>query len=131
MQTNNIEKQQKNNTKVSVRIKGMHCASCASIIEKTITKDPAVKTVSVNFATEKVSIEFDDTLTSVSKLSESLKPLGYGFVEEKNNMNHDMSEMGHDMSKMTNYENDAQIDSLRKKVYISLSLAFVSVFIML
>lgn len=103
----------------------MHCASCASIIEKTLKKDVAVKSVSVNFGTEKAKLDFDDTITNISKLSESIKPLGYEFME-KDLMNH----MDHDMSKMGN-ENKSEVESLKQKVIIGLSLAFVSVVIMI
>jgi len=106
-----------------LKIKGMHCASCASIIEKTIKKDTDVKTVSVNFATEKASLEFDDTKTNVSKLSESIKSLGYEFVEEENHMNHDMS-------KMEETENNSEIKAMKRNVIIGLILAFVSGIIM-
>ena len=120
----NINLQQKNNVKVSVRIKGMHCASCASIIEKTIKKDVGVKSVSVNFGTEKTKLDFDDEQTNISKLSESIKPLGYEFIEEIH-MNH----MDHDMSKMNN-ENKSEVETLKKNVIVGLSLAFVSIVIM-
>ncbi len=110
--------------KINLAIKGMHCASCASIIEKTLKKDMGVKSVSVNFGTEKAKIDFDDTQTSVSKLSESIKPLGYEFIEEDH-----MKNIDHDMSKMDN-ENKSEVESLKKNVIIGLSLAFVSVAIM-
>jgi copper chaperone CopZ len=34
------------------RVKGMHCASCASIIEKTLKKVDGVQHVEVNYGTE-------------------------------------------------------------------------------
>ncbi|MEI6480054.1 MAG: heavy metal translocating P-type ATPase [bacterium] len=110
--------------KIKAKIIGMHCASCASIIEKTLRKDDAVKSVSVNFGTEKAKIDFDDTQTNISKLSESIKPLGYEFVEED-----DMNYVDHDMSNIGN-ENKSEVDALKKNVIIGLSLAFVSVVIM-
>lgn len=60
----------------------MHCASCASIIEKALTKAPGVGSVSVNFGTEKAKIEFDSNLTSTSKLSREIEPLGYSILED-------------------------------------------------
>ena len=114
-----------------LKIKGMHCASCASILERTVKKDTAVKNVSVNFATEKASLEFDDNLTSASKLSEIIKPLGYEFVEEDNHMDHDMSDMNHDMSKMMNEDKKSEINVLRKNLILGLSFAFISIIFML
>ena len=59
------------------RIKGMHCASCATIIEKELGKAAGVNAVSVNFGTEKAKIEFDPAVTDAHKLSERIEPLGY------------------------------------------------------
>jgi Cu+-exporting ATPase len=130
MLNNKSDLQQKNNTKVSVRIKGMHCASCASIIEKTLKKDSTIKSVSVNFATEKANLEFDDTRTNISKLSESIKSLGYEFVEEKNVKNHSITEVDHDMGKMIDGGKKSEIKLFKKNVTIALVLAFVSASVM-
>ena len=109
----------------------MHCASCASIIEKTIKKDSAVQNVSVNFATEKVSLEFDDALTNVAKLSESVKPLGYEFVEDKDVIDQGLNHMDHDMKHMGGGDKISEADSMKSKVVIVLSLAFISVIVMI
>ena len=67
--------------KVTVPIKGMHCASCALVIEKTLSKAEGVKEVKVNYGTEKASIEYDKDKVSLTKMSDLLKPLGYEFIE--------------------------------------------------
>ena len=43
-----------------LKIKGMHCASCATIIEKKLKKVSGVINANVNFATEKASIEYEN-----------------------------------------------------------------------
>ena len=40
------------------RIKGMHCASCAGIIEKTLKKAEGVESVEVNYGTETAKVVF-------------------------------------------------------------------------
>ncbi|MCX6790603.1 MAG: heavy metal-associated domain-containing protein, partial [Candidatus Gribaldobacteria bacterium] len=50
------------NQKVSLNLSGMHCASCASVIEKSIQETPGVKTASVNFAAEKARVVFDGSV---------------------------------------------------------------------
>ena len=40
------------------QVKGMHCASCASIIEKTLKKIDGVESIEVNPGTEKAKISF-------------------------------------------------------------------------
>jgi P-type Cu+ transporter len=39
-------------------IKGMHCASCAAIIEKTLKKVAGVHQVQANFGTETAKVSF-------------------------------------------------------------------------
>ena len=69
--------------KVTVPIKGMHCASCALVIEKTLSKTEGVKEVKVNYGTEKASIEYDKEKVSLIKMSDLLKPFGYEFIESE------------------------------------------------
>ena len=42
------------------KIKGMHCASCANIIEKTLNKTSGVNSIQVNYGTETAKIDFDE-----------------------------------------------------------------------
>jgi P-type Cu+ transporter len=46
-------------TTATYQVKGMHCASCVSVIEKTVKKKPGVDNVSVNLATETAQITHD------------------------------------------------------------------------
>jgi len=58
-------------------ISGLHCASCAGIIERSLKKVPGVKTSNVNFAAEKASITFDEASTNVDNLLAAVKKAGY------------------------------------------------------
>ena len=42
------------------KVKGMHCASCASIIERTVKKIDGVESIEVNPGTENAKISFDE-----------------------------------------------------------------------
>lgn len=44
--------------KATIGIMGMHCASCAMIIEGGLKKTEGVKSAAVNFATSRATIEF-------------------------------------------------------------------------
>ena len=57
-------------------IVGMHCASCKLLIEKTISKLDGVKRVQVNYSSELMSIEYDDTLVSISDLKSAVSRAG-------------------------------------------------------
>lgn len=59
------------------KIKGMHCASCASIIEKEFKKTDGVESVEVNFGTETAKVSFDSSKTNPHHLSKKIELLGY------------------------------------------------------
>jgi len=61
-------------------VKGMHCASCSSLIEKTFKKVSGVESVEVNYGTEKAKISFDPTKTNPVELSKHIEPLGYSLA---------------------------------------------------
>lgn len=63
--------------KITAHVSGMHCASCVMRIEKTIGKQPGVKDVAVNFATQEARMTIDPSQTNVGTLSETIKPFGY------------------------------------------------------
>ena len=62
------------------RVKGMHCASCSAIIEKTLKKVPGVGSVEVNYGTETAKVSFDQAVTDPHALSKKIEPLGYTLV---------------------------------------------------
>ncbi len=60
---------------------GMTCANCASTIERTLTKKvPGVLSANANFADERVSVEYDPSVTNVEKMAEAVKKAGYKLV---------------------------------------------------
>ncbi|MFH1444480.1 MAG: heavy metal translocating P-type ATPase [Candidatus Peregrinibacteria bacterium] len=65
------------NGKVSLSLKGMHCASCAGLIERSLKKLPGIQSANVNFAAEKASVLFDPTKTSTEKLIHAVEQAGY------------------------------------------------------
>jgi len=65
-----------------LKIQGMHCASCAVNIENALKKEKGVKSVNVNFASEKVVLEYDEVAISLEKIKKIIKDSGYGAEEE-------------------------------------------------
>ena len=67
--------------KTIIKIQGMHCASCATILNKALSKAEGVKNASVNFSTERASIEYEPKQTDEDKILRVIKSKGYqGFV---------------------------------------------------
>ncbi|AII54314.1 heavy metal translocating P-type ATPase [Hymenobacter sp. APR13] len=62
-------------------IEGMTCASCASFVEKSLTRTPGVQRAVVNFATEKATIDYLPTQASPATLKEAVVNAGYGVTE--------------------------------------------------
>lgn len=58
-------------------IKGMHCASCATIIEKNLKKSEGVLDAQVNYGTESAKVSFDIEKTNPHHLSKKIEPYGY------------------------------------------------------
>ncbi|MGF6958539.1 heavy metal translocating P-type ATPase [Paraburkholderia youngii] len=61
---------------VELDIGGMTCASCASRVEKALTRLPGVARASVNLATERARVESDATLAP-QQLAEAVRKAGY------------------------------------------------------
>ncbi len=72
-------------SRVIFPISGMHCASCAANIGRTLRKDQGIIDASVNYGSEQALVEYDETQTSEKKISESVAKLGYtAHIGEKN-----------------------------------------------
>lgn len=63
-------------------ISGMHCASCAITIEKALKKVPGVKSATTNFATEKATVEYEDS-TKEDELQMAVEKTGYKLIVER------------------------------------------------
>lgn len=114
-------------------VKGMHCASCASIIEKTLSKVDGVHSIEVNPGTETAKISYDDSKTSPEHLSSLIEPLGYSLsLPTATSMGMSESEhAAHLGINQTKSEKLAEIAAMRTTVLTLLPLAVFTVLIML
>jgi P-type Cu+ transporter len=67
----------------TVGIEGMHCASCASSVEKSLGKVPGVVVAVVNLATESASVKFDPEHTGEKDLSRAVESAGFRMVSRE------------------------------------------------
>lgn len=103
--------------RISLELSGMHCASCAGLIERGLKKTPGVVSASVNFAAEKALVTFNDNKVDENGLIDAVKRAGYqAEVEQKN----DKSE-----------KKKQEIDSLFKKFLVSLVLSLPMLYFMM
>ena len=63
--------------RIDLELTGMTCASCASRIEKKLNRLDGVH-ATVNYATEKATVEFDADAVSADQLVEAVESIGYG-----------------------------------------------------
>ena len=123
------------------KVKGMHCASCSSIIERTVSKMDGVESIEVNPGTENAKISFDMDKTSPEKFNEKLEPLGYSLMANTDEHKmHNMSAKDMGMSEdehrehlglsQSKTEKLIELKDMKSKLTIAIPLAIVSVFVM-
>ncbi len=123
-------------------VKGMHCASCAGIIEKTFKKTEGVDFAEVNYGTEKVKVVFDESKISAKALSKKIEPLGYSLALDQENKhahgNQSAEEMGmspdehaaHLGLNQSKKEKLAEVAQQRSLVLSAIPLAIFAAFVM-
>jgi Cu+-exporting ATPase len=68
-------------TRLEFPVRGMTCANCALNIERTLGKKvPGVVSASVNFASERLALEYLPSLTSLEEIAGVLKRIGFEAV---------------------------------------------------
>jgi Cu+-exporting ATPase len=120
-----------NNTK-TYKVKGMHCASCAGIIEKTFKKTDGVQSVEVNYGTETAKVSFDESKTNPQDLSQKIEKMGYSLdlpTAEEMGMSAD-EHAGHLGLNQSKKEKLAEVATMRSLVISAIPLAIVSIFFM-
>ena len=74
------------NQKIILKVIGLHCASCVSNIENDLAREKGIKSVNVNFASEKAYIEFNPSKIKIDQIQKIIEMLGYKSVIDTNNM---------------------------------------------
>lgn len=63
-----------------LKVKGMHCASCSTLIDKLIGKEEGVTAIQTNYGAEKTAIEYDEKKISLEKIDELMNKIGYDLI---------------------------------------------------
>jgi Cu+-exporting ATPase len=73
--------------RINLSLFGMHCSSCANIIERSLKKVPGVTQANVNFAAEKANVVYNEMQTKPQDLIEAIIKAGYKaeLVDAKDN----------------------------------------------
>lgn len=107
-------------------IKGMHCASCANIIQRTLKKVPGVLDAEVNYGTETAKVSMDNSKANYPILSKALEPLGYSLVDPGVVNTSDSTSV----ASQSKQEKLLEIAAMRNHVRTGIPLALISIFVM-
>lgn len=91
-------------------IKGMHCASCVGVIEKSLKRTVGVKEVVVNLATEKATVTYDSDTCKEEQVVSAVANVGYKVVMDQEGV----------MADQESVEKAKELKKLRNKVVVSL-----------
>lgn len=104
---------------VNLSLGGMHCASCALLIEKGLKQVPGVKQANVNFAAEKARVIFDTGKAGVENLIKAVKDAGYS------------AEVSSSDPEIDRKKKAQEIKSLQKKFWFSFAFSVPMLYFML
>ncbi len=100
--------------KVVYKIKGMHCASCAVLITKTLQRTKGVSNVNANYGSERLLLEYDSAQIKIEDVHKLVRKLGYTLILPKEGVSEE------EEAEKARLE---EIASLKKRVIISFVLA--------
>ncbi|MBU7017713.1 MAG: copper-translocating P-type ATPase [Theionarchaea archaeon] len=100
-------------------ISGMHCASCSTLISRTLQRIEGVSQATVNLATNKARVEYDEKKVKITQLIRAIENKGYSAREFHQEL---------DFDREARYR-QKEIADLKKRLYFSLICA-VPVFIL-
>lgn len=112
--------QQNEEKRMSFNLYGMHCASCAGLIERKLKKLPGVKEAHVNYGAEKARVVFDSASVNEDRIKQAVKDAGYrAEVAEQKDPDFDRK------------KREQEIASYRKKFFIGLAFSVPLLYFML
>lgn len=106
--------------RMSFHLYGMHCSSCAGLIERKLKKLPGVKEAQVNYGAEKVRVVFDGDTVNEERIKAAVKDAGYRAeaVEQKD-------------GDFERKKREQEIASYKKKFFVGLAFSVPLLYFML
>lgn len=80
--------------KSSFTVTGMHCAVCAGKVESTVANMEGVKKASVNLATSKLTVQFNEKITNENAICMAVKNIGFGINSDSFSENYEKKVKG-------------------------------------
>lgn len=108
--------------KITVSVTGMHCASCAKIIENELKDDPRFKVLQINPVTEQAEIEIIDADWRPEEINRQLKKMGYAFKFPDDSKTNIGSTGLEDQLQNLKHDRLAELSGQKKKLQIAVPL---------
>ena len=77
-----MSENQKKIIRENFEIEGMTCTACAAAIERKVKSLNGIDSAVVNFATEKLVVNYEPSEISLNQIEESVKSIGYKVIPE-------------------------------------------------
>jgi len=78
-----LARPQKSKQEATVRIKGMHCATCADTVKEALESLEGIEEARVNLATEKATFVYDPKAVSMDDVEKIIKESGYDLARDE------------------------------------------------
>ena len=72
-----FKKKEQQGVKITCKVLGMHCTSCAMNIDDALEELEGVYSADTNYAKGEVKVSFDDSLVSASDITRVIQQQGY------------------------------------------------------
>ena len=73
----------KSKREATIRVKGMHCATCTDTVKDSLMNLEGVENARVNLATEKATFTYDPELVSMEQVEQAVKESGYDVARDE------------------------------------------------
>lgn len=93
--------------RISFHVSGMHCASCAANIQRSLRKQPGVSEATVNYANEQAMVAYDEASVTTDQIAQAVAATGY--TAHLHDHNHDLADE----------ERAAELTQLKQKLAVS------------
>lgn len=113
-------------TRLSFPIIGMHCASCAKLIERQLRSTPGVEAANVNYGSEQATVDYDPNVGTTDRIGKAVASIGYkAILEGEKNASDSPAKTPEELKEEAK---KAELTDLKRKVIVS---AILSVFVLL
>ena len=100
--------------KFILKVRGMHCAACAVLINKVLSKQKGIFEVNASFGAERVKLDFDSAVISLEQIQKIVSQMGYRLILPQEAAKTEEEEKA---------EREKELRSLRNRVIVSFLLA--------